>query len=193
MGVIYATPTKTPGRPRAIGPLGTTARALVGLALLAGGIIGGGRWIAWWQLAFGVVGLPTVVLAARVAWLALTERPLTQTSHIASCLNCAAVAGLLTVSQTRGGTLVFLGGSMLLAAIRGYGGCETLAISNWLLQRNDQVGCLVLLPVDQLETLGERRSDKRAERSGARDVRSLPFEQLVSGVLTEVAGPSRGR
>jgi len=53
-----------------------------------------------------------------------------------------------TLSQTRDATLVFLGGSMLLAADRGYGGCETLAIGNWLLRRNDQVGCLLFGPLD---------------------------------------------
>jgi hypothetical protein len=129
--------------PRAIGRMGTAARALVGVALLAGGIIAGGGWIAWWQLAIGIVGMPVVLLAAQVARLAFTKRTLTQTSHLASCLNCAAVAGLLTLSQTRDATLVFLGSSMLLAAARGYGGCETLAITNWILRRNDQVGCLV--------------------------------------------------
>jgi hypothetical protein len=47
--------------------------------------------------------------------------------------------------------LVFYGASMLLAALRGYSGCEVTAISNWMLGRDDQVGCLVLSPVDELE------------------------------------------
>ena len=46
---------------------------------------------------------------------------------------------------------VFYGASMLLAAVRGYAGCEVLAISNWILARDDQVGCLVLGPVDYAE------------------------------------------
>jgi hypothetical protein len=40
---------------------------------------------------------------------------------------------------TSDATLVFYGASMLLAALRGYGGCEVLAASNWLLGRDDQV------------------------------------------------------
>ena len=40
---------------------------------------------------------------------------------------------------------------MLLAALRGYAGCEVLAISNWLLRRDDQVGCMVFAPVEDLE------------------------------------------
>jgi hypothetical protein len=40
---------------------------------------------------------------------------------------------------------------MLLAAARGYAGCEVLAVPNWLLRRDDQVGCVVFAPVDALE------------------------------------------
>jgi hypothetical protein len=39
-----------------------------------------------------------------------------------------------------------------LAALRGYGGCEVLAISNWVLGRDDQVSCFVLSPVDNMES-----------------------------------------
>lgn len=47
--------------------------------------------------------------------------------------------------------LVFYGTSMLLAALRGYAGCEVLAVSNRLLGRDDQVGCVVFSPIDHLE------------------------------------------
>jgi hypothetical protein len=40
---------------------------------------------------------------------------------------------------------------MWLAALWGYAGCEVLAASNWLLHRDDQVGCALFWPVDQLE------------------------------------------
>ena len=146
--VSQATRAPVVSRPRAIGRLGTGARVLVGVALLAGGMVAGGGWISWWQLALGIVGMPIVLIAAQATRLAFTKRTLRQTSHLATCLNCTAVAGLLTLSQTRDATLVFLGGSMLLAADRGYGGCVTLAIGNWLLRRNDQVGCLLFGPLD---------------------------------------------
>jgi hypothetical protein len=55
------------------------------------------------------------------------------------------------LSFTSNAALVFYGASLLLAAARGYGGCEVLAISNWLLRRDDQVGCLVLSPIDDYE------------------------------------------
>jgi hypothetical protein len=156
--VTQSNQTAMIGRPRAIGRWGTTARGLVGVALLALGVIAGGGWIAWWQLALGIVGMPALVLVAQFARLGVTKRPLSQTDHLAHCLNCAVVAGLLTASATRDAMLVFLGSSMLIAAARGYGGCETLAISNWLLRRDDQVGCLLFGPVDQLEARSDRRS-----------------------------------
>ena len=40
---------------------------------------------------------------------------------------------------------------MLVAAARGYAGCEVLAVSNWLLMRNDQIGCALFWPIDALE------------------------------------------
>ncbi len=46
---------------------------------------------------------------------------------------------------------IFYGLSMLVAAVRGYAGCEVLAISNWLLHRDDQVGCLLFSPIDHAE------------------------------------------
>ena len=55
------------------------------------------------------------------------------------------------LSFTSDAALVFYGASMLLAALRGNSGCEVTAISNWILGRDDQVGCLVLGPVDDLE------------------------------------------
>ncbi len=49
------------------------------------------------------------------------------------------------------GSAVFYGANMLLAAAVGYAGCEVLAISNWMLKRDDQIGCLLFSPVDVVE------------------------------------------
>lgn len=59
---------------------------------------------------------------------------------------------------TSDAALIFYGSSMLLAAVRGYAGCEVLTISNWLLHRDDQVGCVVFAPIDHLEHRGSSRS-----------------------------------
>jgi hypothetical protein len=54
--------------------------------------------------------------------------------------------------------LLFYGGSMLVAAARGIAGCEVLAVSNWLLRRDDEVGRAPFSPLDALESRHARRS-----------------------------------
>ena len=56
--------------------------------------------------------------------------------------------------------LIFYGLSMLLAAVRGYAGCESLAISNWLLHRDDQIGCLLFSLIDGAEAKFAGRSPR---------------------------------
>jgi CDP-diglyceride synthetase len=150
---------RTPGNAgrRSIGRFGTATRILVGLLLLSIGIIyaAGGRSL-WWQLALGLVGFPAALTLAQLARLAFAKTRLRQTGSLATGINCAALVVLLVAWPTRNATLIFLGAAMLLAALRGYGGCESLAISNWILRRDDQVGCLLLSPIDALEA---RRGD----------------------------------
>lgn len=146
------------GRSRAIGRLGTTARLLIGIALLALGIVYVAGPNAWWQLGLGLVGLPAALTSTQLARPLYTKRLPNQTDHAVLCINCAVLIALLAASPTRNATLVFLGASLLLAAARGYSGCESLAISNWLLRRDDQVGCLLFSPLDQLEARRAHRS-----------------------------------
>jgi hypothetical protein len=47
--------------------------------------------------------------------------------------------------------LIFYGATLLLAAVRGDAGCEVLAVSNWVLRRDDQVGCVVFSLVNHWE------------------------------------------
>jgi hypothetical protein len=51
-------------------------------------------------------------------------------------------------------TLIFVGSSLLLAALRGAAGCEFLALSNWLLRRTDQIACAVFTPINALDQRG---------------------------------------
>ena len=86
---------------------------------------------------------------------------------ICSGPGCALVAVLVianaaTVAPTSAdGSVtiwVWLGVSMLVAAARGYGGCEVLAIPNLLTGRRDQIGCLLYTPIDRVDLrLGGRR------------------------------------
>ena len=136
-------------RERAIGPLGTIARVAVGLGLLAVAVTLDG--VGWSDLALGLFGIPAVVLLGQLVRLRFTRSPLRATGPAGHLLNLVIVAALLVPSATRPGALVWLSASMMLAAWRGYAGCESLAISNWLLRRDDQVGCLVFWPLDEIE------------------------------------------
>jgi hypothetical protein len=107
----------------------------------------------------GLVAFPAVVVGGQAWWtarhpgrfVALTG-PLGQLVTLAVFLVLygttwyAPSAGFLSDAA-----LLFFGASMLLAAGRGYAGCEVLSISNWLLRRNDRVGCVVFDAVDRLE------------------------------------------
>lgn len=152
-------------RPRAIGPAGTAARVVVGLLLL--GIVLQGelttRGINPVSLAVGLAGIPAVVLTLQWLRVRRVSARLEATRPWQAALNIAVLAALyLTpwyarpLAFTADAALYFYGASMLLAALRGYAGCEVLALSNWLLHRDDQVGCAVFFPVDYLE---QRRAD----------------------------------
>lgn len=103
-------------------------------------------------------GVPAALLVWQW-WRARRGRPrLAATGPAGHALNVAVFLALYltpwyapALRFTSDAALLFYGSSMLLAALRGYAGCEVLAVSNWLLGRNDQVGCVLFLPVDHLE------------------------------------------
>ena len=153
--------------PRQIGPIGTIVRAILGLALLFGlGIPGGVTTIhGRYQYAFDV---PSVILGAAVfpaavlAWHWWYVRghpaPLRATGAMATTINMVVLVALFLIPfyaprfyYLGTAAAVFYGASMLLAAVRGKAGCEVTAISNWLLGRDDQVGCPVFTPIDSAE------------------------------------------
>jgi hypothetical protein len=160
-------------RPRAIGAWGTAARLVVGVGLVWLAVTGGTgpRFeIRWWEALLGIVALPAGFAALQI-WRARTRRaPLRACGGLACCVNCAALAALLILPWTNAATLLFLGSGMLVAAWRGYAGCESLAISNWLLGRDDQVGCMIFSPLDRLEM---RRRIQRTPNAGGRAARPL--------------------
>ena len=140
---------------REIGSIGTTVRIVLGI---------GAFMLAFvpdrpdgWQVALGLVGLP----AAFVAWQVLRTRwnPRPARGTAAGVVGSVVLGTvLLGVWPTRPAALLFFGVSLLVAGIRGYAGCEITAISNWLLRRDDQVGCVVLSPVDLAERHLQERS-----------------------------------
>ena len=153
---------------RQIGPIGTSARLLIGALLFVFGAAGGRLVVVFIgghlhlglnlaALILGVVIYPAVLLALQWIRLRRDASRLDATGPIATGVNILAFAILIgisfipAISYVGYAAFVFYGASMLLAAARGYGGCEVLAVSNWLLRRDDQIGCLVLSPIDDWE------------------------------------------
>jgi hypothetical protein len=148
-----------PTRQRHIGPVGTAARVVVGLALLGSVVYGhlsGTFRPAPWVL--GLVGFPALLLSWQ--WWR-SRRGLGRFEAVGPMAHVVNIAVFLALyltpyyapvlSVTSDAALLFYGASMLAAGLRGYAGCEVLAVSNWLLRRDDQVGCLLFAPIDILE------------------------------------------
>lgn len=156
---------------RQIGSVGTAFRAVLGVLLLFFGVQGS-RFIlihGHFQFAFdGLSVLVGIVFAAVVLaghWLLIRDRstPFRATGIVGTTINLFVIAALLFTPSyapplyfVGGAAAVFYGASLLLAAVRGTTACELLTISNWVLGRDDQVGCPVLTPIDNLEV---RRTD----------------------------------
>ncbi len=152
---------------RDIGPIGTTARMVLGF-WLAGSVVRAQlatRFApathapATWAL--GLIGFPALVLVWH--WWRIRRHParFQGTSPLSFALSVALPLALYftwwyapAFSVTSDAVLLFVGGSMVLAALRGYAGCELLALSNWLLRRCDQIACAVFTPIDSLEQRG---------------------------------------
>jgi hypothetical protein len=81
----------------------------------------------------------------------------------AVCASSAKIfVPLIFIPATAGAAFLFYGSSMLIAGVRRNGGCEITALSNALLRRDDQVGCLLFAPIDIAEST-MRGSDTRGE------------------------------
>lgn len=143
-------------RRRAIGGGGAAARLIAGL-LAVGGVIRAQQVSRFdpapWALGLG--GFPATLLAWH--WLRASHNPgpLHATGAVGHAVCLAAGAALVLIplyapwlSVTQDATALFYGASLLLAVVRGYAGCEVLAVSNWLMRRDDQVGCVFFTPID---------------------------------------------
>ncbi len=150
-------------RGRAIGPLGTLARVAVaaGLLWLA---FGDDRGPTWGAALWGLVAFPAALLLAQGLWARFSTAPLRATGPVGHAANLAIIAALLLLPappDVRDGAALFYAASMVVAAWRGYAGCEVLAIANWLRRRDDQVGCVVFAPLDALEARPAGRAPAR--------------------------------
>ena len=154
-------------RRRQIGTFGTGARVLIGFLMVLYGLTGGRVEVMHGNVqtgfdplsvGVGVVVFPALLLALQWIRVRTAKTRFDATGPLATTINIGVFIALaLTplyappLSFSSNAAFVFYGASMLLAAARGYGGCEVLAISNWILGRDDQIGCLVLSPIDSYE------------------------------------------
>jgi hypothetical protein len=130
---------------RRIGPWGTAARLVVGTAMVGTAVIFG---VGARDVLLGLVAFP-IAVSVVVAILGRAVGPIRLTGPEGHCLNCGLIVAAFIVVPDA--ALLFYGTSMLLAALRGYAGCELFAISNMLWRRDDQIGCPILSPVDGAE------------------------------------------
>lgn len=147
---------------RAVGRRGTAARALLGGYMVASVVQGslaqsGAFQPASWLL--GLVAFPAALLGWQ-AWQAHRNpgRLIALTGPLGHLLTAAVFVTLYAtpwyappIGFVSDAALLFFGSAMLVAAYRGYAGCELLSVSNWLLGRDDQVGCVLFDPLDRLE------------------------------------------
>ncbi len=116
-----------------------------------------GTWflVRAFQIGAGPIDIVVGPVAANaVIMLALAARgrdapPLRMTGPWSHVANLAVGVTMLNVFDAP--ALLFAGSAMLLAAARSYGGCEILAVSNWLRRRDDQFACPYFLPFDLID------------------------------------------
>jgi hypothetical protein len=150
------------GSRRQIGPLGTLARIAGGALAIALPIALDGLTLL--EAALALIALPLIAAIAAPLITSTFRRlaPNALGSRHAIC--CAPGCSLIAVMVLANSALVaptsadgnvtiwvWLGASMLIAAARGYGGCEVLAVSNLITGRRDQIGCILYTPIDRLE------------------------------------------
>jgi hypothetical protein len=147
-------------RRRRIGPAGTIARLILGSTLVGSVVWGHARsGPDPWAWVIGLAVLPGLTIVwqqrqarrhpTRLEWL---TGPFGHVTTLAVFLALYLTSWYAPpISVLSDAALIFYGTTMLVAAGRGYAGCEVLAISNWLLHRDDQVGCLLFAPIERIE------------------------------------------
>jgi hypothetical protein len=156
-----------PGAPRRIGTVATVARVSLGVYMVGSVVLGHLRGdLDPLPFVLGLVVFPGLVLGWQRRRARRNPERLVATGPVGHALTVAVFLALYftwwyapAVSALSDAALLFYGTSMLVAAARGYPGCEVLAISNWILRRDDQVGCLLFEPLDRAEQQRRRKSE----------------------------------
>jgi hypothetical protein len=159
------------GTARRIGWIGASSRAAAGLVLVYLAVLGGDfPWnLDWRDVALGLALFPGVMLAVGITAGRFAAGPLRYTGPVAIALNCGVIVLLLVNPYTGGGAALFYGVSLLVGAWRRQPDCEATILSNWLLRRDDQVGCPIFTPIDLAEERLRRRRGHASVRARARE------------------------
>ncbi len=141
---------------REIGIIGTISRLLIAPFFIYWGFDSPmATWyFYWYQIPIGIIGIPVLVAIFQKVRLHFFDQPLQATGFVGTVLNLTFLAILFNLELFHNATFFYLGFSMLLAAVIGYAGCETMAISNLILNRKDEVGCVLFSPFDYIEGKG---------------------------------------
>jgi hypothetical protein len=149
------------GGGREIGPIGTASR--VALGALAIGLPIALDAVEVWDVPAALIAFPLVVTAMAALVTAAYERfapqALTRRHAVCSGPACSLALGMIAFSLALSALTpvsgvafwMWIGASLLLAAARGYEGCEILAFPNAITGRRDQIGCILLTPIDAAE------------------------------------------
>ena len=140
---------------RRIGPVGTGARMVVGVALLVLALADGpagfiGR-LEVYEMVLGLVVFPGVMVGIGALAARYGNGPLRLTSPAWLAVNCAVIIALFLFPYTAGAAALFYGVSLLVGAGLGMPHCEATVLSNLILRRDDEIGCPCFTPIDAME------------------------------------------
>ena len=155
-----------PPRTRRIGPIGTSTRLIAAAALLCLALFNGTSWgLRWYDALLGLVVLPGLMLAVALVARSRRTGPIRFTGAAGTMLNCTVIVALLANPYTAGGAALFYGITLIAAAWRAQPGCEATVISNWILHRDDQIGCPTFSPIDHAEARRVSRTKRHHGRA----------------------------
>jgi hypothetical protein len=144
-------------------------RIVVGLTLLLvavadepGDVI---RPLELYEWVLGLVVFPAMMVSVGLVARRSHGRPLRFTGPGGITINLVAIIVLFAIPYTAGAAALFYGTSLLVAAWRGAAHCEATVLSNLLLQRDDEIGCPTMTPIDAMEARAAKSRER--ETNGA--------------------------
>ena len=153
---------------RRIGTIGTASRVVVGLGLLYFALADRLSWgLSWHEAALGLVAFPAVMVALGLAARYFAGRPVQFMGPVGLAVNTAVIVALFVFDYTADAAALFYGVTMFVAAWRAQPGCEATVLSNWILRRDDQIGCPTFAPIDEAEARLTARNRARTPAGAA--------------------------